>query len=110
MTKKSTYKKVSFTPSEALAQLIWDHCSHSDKRYRLLVKNPQDVVRRALYCQAIIPKDQWGGDRSNWEPGKSLSVSLWSENDEALTKYAEEKGVRKQAVIEAAVADYINES
>ena len=109
MTKTNTkYSSVSFTPKGELADLIWDYCSHSDKRYKLLVKNPQDVVRQALYAQGIMPKKQWGGDRSNWEPGTSIKVALWEENSDALTAYAFERGVKKQEVIASAVADYIN--
>jgi hypothetical protein len=110
MTKKPTHKTVSFTPKGELAQLIWDYCIHSDKRYQLLVRNPQDVLRAALLAQDIIPKNQWGcGDSSNWEPGKAITVSLWPENAEALTLYAQERGIKKQDVMAAAVADYINQ-
>ena len=106
---KSAQKVVSFTPDQELSQLIWDHCCHSDRRFRLLVKNPQEIVRDALLAQGIIPKAQGGGDRSKWEPGAPIKVTLWAENAAALAEFAEHNQATKQKVMASAVADYIND-
>lgn len=100
-------KVVSFTPGPELAELIYKHCKH--EQCSLLIVNPQDLVRKALQDQGIISTKQTGyGDRSSWEPGQAIKVSLWIRNDNELTSYATERGTKKQQVISAAVADYLN--
>ena len=107
MTYSLPKKIVSFTPSPELAELIYNHCKH--EQYRLLLKNPQDLVREALLDQGIISVEQTGyGDRSSWEPGEAIKVSLWITNADELTSYAFERGTKKKDVISAAVADYLH--
>lgn len=110
-TKKATHKTVSWTPSPEVAEMLWKSCAHSDPYWaeRLLVKNPQNVVRTALFKAGIVPKDQWGGgDRTNWERGQSLKTSLWPENADSLTEYAAAFNKTKQQVLEEVVAEYLS--
>jgi hypothetical protein len=73
--------------------------------------NPQDVVRDALYFYNVIPKKQEKGigDKSSWEPGAAVKVSLWEENSLALTKAATASSRTKQQVISEALEAYLNQ-
>jgi hypothetical protein len=101
-------KTINYTPKGEVAEAIHSFCA--DERFPQLLKlNPQDLIRAALYDQGIIPKQQTGqGDRSYWSPGDAIKTSLWGENHMALTQYAKEHSTSNQAVIAAAVQDYLN--
>jgi hypothetical protein len=109
-----TYKTVQFTPKGELAERLWLHCSEeacNGVRYLLFNGNPQDVVREALYFYEAITKQQpkGSGDRSQWQPGEAVKVSLWAENADALTKNATASGVTKQELIQVALTAYLNQ-
>jgi hypothetical protein len=105
------YKTVQVKLAEDLAQRLWLHCSEEASngcRYIKFGKNPQDVVREALYFMEVIPKKQDGsGDRSQWRPGDAVKVSFWQENADALTKASE--GMKKQEVMSLALEAYLDQ-
>ena len=105
-----TYKQIQITPKGELAERLWLHCSEEASngvRYILFGGNPQDLIRDALYFMGLIPKKQpkGCGDRSQWEPGQPVKISLWQENADALAKAT--KGMKKQEVIALALDAYI---
>ena len=109
-----TYKTIQVTPKGELAEKLWLHCSEEASngcRYILFGGNPQDVIRDALYFYEAIPKQQPKacGDRSQWEPGAAVKVSLWQENAIALTEAAKASGTTKQQLMQVALEAYLNQ-
>lgn len=106
------YKIVSFTPKGNLANAIYEHCTEacSNTTFRSMRTNPQDFVRTQLTDAGYLLKAQpnGSGDRSCWEPGQAIKLSLWQENADFFTKEAEKAGLKKQEIIKLVLEVFFN--
>ena len=113
--KPSNYKSISVRiKDETLEEQLETHIS-----YKLIMpkgnvfynrtQNPQDVIRQLLADHGFIRKkgaEMNMGEKSDWEPGKSIKVSFYREDADQFREKAEELGVKVQEVITTLLREF----